>query len=70
MSYTQWMWIDQNCYNPENSLLFESLKMLGVPIKRFRDYQSFADSLINVVYPADPISQIPEVKVICSSSLC
>lgn len=64
------MWIDSNCFNSENTYVFNALRLLGIRILRFDNFQPFADSLIDLLNPADPISKIPEIKVICSSSLC
>lgn len=70
MQTIQWMWIDHNCFNTENTYFFNSLKLLNIKIRRFNDYQSFASTYYDMANPADPISCVPDIRVICSSSLC
>ena len=68
MSNMQWLWLDANVFNYENDLFFSTLKLYGIKMKRFSDYDSFARELAEI-QPQGGLGH-ESLGIICSSSLC
>lgn len=45
MSNVQWLWLDANVFNNENTIFLESIKLFGTKIKPFKCYATFAEEL-------------------------
>lgn len=69
MLNNQWLWLDANVFNHENTLFLNQIKLLDVKIKRFKDYDSLAEELDNIEVSDFSGAKKMEINVICSSSL-
>lgn len=58
-----------NSFNAENTKLFNTLKLLGIRIKRFTEFDALYDTYSDLTTSADPDSDSPLIKLICSASL-
>ena len=61
----KWFWIDKNCFNQENSALFETLKLLKMDVKRYSNFQAFWTEFVEI--SKNDISIVG--NVICSATL-
>lgn len=43
MQNIHWLWLDANCFNKENTLLYKSFLLIGLNVKRFKDFEELKD---------------------------